>query len=330
VTELPPAGWFDDPEYPGYLRYWDGHTWTDYRAPLSDGGHRTGRLTDIGAWLGKSFEDLWNRWVPLLVLSALILGTFIVGGATASWAVDDLMWFDGEWSGYDGSRIVVAGLVGLLAAVLSLFGYVAVVHQMHGVASGDDPSLGDSLRASVAATPRVIGWSIVIMLIVMGALLAVGVFLVIAVPLGLLAALAFIPIGFWLWVRFAFFVVAVVAPVPGRGPLAASAEVSAGGRFWAVCGRLLLLGLIAGGISWALSFPVTIARGSDPSLDGIVEVDDNDDLVLVHVGDLVDELTGGSGLWFVVGGVPQVVGSLVEVAGITGLYVQVHGRRDPV
>jgi hypothetical protein len=31
---LPVADWYADPECPGQLRYWDGHEWTEHRAPL--------------------------------------------------------------------------------------------------------------------------------------------------------------------------------------------------------------------------------------------------------------------------------------------------------
>ena len=34
-AELPPAGWFDNPENPAEFRYWDGSAWTDHRAPKS-------------------------------------------------------------------------------------------------------------------------------------------------------------------------------------------------------------------------------------------------------------------------------------------------------
>lgn len=33
VNTLPPANWYDDPQAPGQLRYWDGSAWTEHRAP---------------------------------------------------------------------------------------------------------------------------------------------------------------------------------------------------------------------------------------------------------------------------------------------------------
>lgn len=28
---LPPANWYEDPQHPGYNRWWDGHQWTEHR-----------------------------------------------------------------------------------------------------------------------------------------------------------------------------------------------------------------------------------------------------------------------------------------------------------
>jgi hypothetical protein len=33
MTDLPPAGWYADPEDPSQQRYWDGTTWTEHRVP---------------------------------------------------------------------------------------------------------------------------------------------------------------------------------------------------------------------------------------------------------------------------------------------------------
>ena len=33
MSNLPPADWYPDPEFPNQLRYWDGSQWTEHRAP---------------------------------------------------------------------------------------------------------------------------------------------------------------------------------------------------------------------------------------------------------------------------------------------------------
>ena len=33
TTPHTPADWYPDPENSGYLRYWDGSSWTEHRAP---------------------------------------------------------------------------------------------------------------------------------------------------------------------------------------------------------------------------------------------------------------------------------------------------------
>jgi hypothetical protein len=38
----PPAGWYDDPEAPGNLRWWDGQAWTEHRQPGPSADHPTG------------------------------------------------------------------------------------------------------------------------------------------------------------------------------------------------------------------------------------------------------------------------------------------------
>jgi TM2 domain-containing membrane protein YozV len=38
MSQLPPAGWFPDPERAGQLRYWDGTAWSEHRQPAAHPG----------------------------------------------------------------------------------------------------------------------------------------------------------------------------------------------------------------------------------------------------------------------------------------------------
>lgn len=57
--EKPSAGWYQDPEYPGQLRYWDGEDWTAHRSPAPGTtppppGAATGDRTNAGLALAIS------------------------------------------------------------------------------------------------------------------------------------------------------------------------------------------------------------------------------------------------------------------------------------
>jgi Protein of unknown function (DUF2510) len=64
VPDLPPPGWYADPEQPETDRYWDGQAWTDRRAPLAEQGEAA---------------PGWALWVGYLGAFLLPLIGFIVG-----------------------------------------------------------------------------------------------------------------------------------------------------------------------------------------------------------------------------------------------------------
>jgi hypothetical protein len=48
-----PAGWYDDPDSPGIVRYWDGTEWTERRAPRpAPTGNRTPGDVAEGVFVG--------------------------------------------------------------------------------------------------------------------------------------------------------------------------------------------------------------------------------------------------------------------------------------
>lgn len=332
VTSLPPAGWYDDPEHAGYLRYWDGAQWTDHRSPVGASTAATagtGRLPDIGDWLGRTFRDLWARKLQLLVIGALALACFVIAGLLVSWSVNDLVYIEGSWEGFDGGRIALAGLGLVMIALALLVIYVAVVHQLFWSRFGEDPSAADSLSVALAKTPRVIGWGLVLVAAFIVALIVLGVLIALAPVLGVLAFLAMIPFAVWLWVKLSFFLVAILAPEAGRNPLQSSASVSEQGRFWGVFGRLLLLSVVGGAVGYVLSLPFGAAAGSG-DFDDIIVTDGADEVVYLHVGDLVDEIGIGGGTILVLSSIPQLLTSAISVSGSTALYAEVKGRPQAV
>jgi hypothetical protein len=142
--------------------------------------------------------------------------------------------------------------------------------------------------------------------------------------LGVIAVLAAAVAAVWLYVKLAFFLVACVAPVPGKNALAASAEVSRG-RFWAVFGRLILLGLISGAISFAMSLPLSTTGPDQGEIDeAFVFVDD--ELVRVDLGAVLGPVGLEPGVLLFVSSIVQSLTPLLALVALASLFVEIHGR----
>ncbi|MDX1658848.1 MAG: CD225/dispanin family protein [Nitriliruptorales bacterium] len=71
-----PPGWYDDPEQPGQLRYWDGNRWTEDRRPAGathetsptgyqTGGYGAGGASPPSTWLWQSIVATLFCCLPL-------------------------------------------------------------------------------------------------------------------------------------------------------------------------------------------------------------------------------------------------------------------------
>ena len=323
MSALPPAGWYDDPEHPGYLRYWDGSVWTDHRAPAG-GTSGTQGLTEIGALLSGAFRLLWARKVPLAIMGAIVLVVFGIVGGLLAWAVNDLVYVDGDWQGVYGDRFALVSIAAVVAILVGLAVFTGVVHQLYWARFGIEHTAASSLNEALKITPRVMLWGLAVIGLFIAAIMALVILGLISPVLAVLAGLAFIPFSVWAWVKLSFFLVALVAPVPGQNPIKSSASVSANGRFWAVFGRLALVAIISGAIAYVAGIPFGAAAGGD--FDDIVVTDGAGEILYFHVGDFLGELGFSGGLIVLLSAIPQALGSLLTVAGSTWIYADVNGR----
>ncbi|HEX5017660.1 MAG TPA: DUF4352 domain-containing protein [Actinomycetes bacterium] len=76
-----PAGWYDDPEQPGQMRYWDGAAWTDQRQPASVAPPPPQAPIGQTAITAPPQQKHTLRNVVLIVIGVFVL---LVGGCTVA------------------------------------------------------------------------------------------------------------------------------------------------------------------------------------------------------------------------------------------------------
>jgi hypothetical protein len=84
--QLPPAGWYPDPQLAGTQRYWDGASWTSYRNPPLPDRRQTDNVITAGYVFAVLFpligfiigltqinrDARWSRVVMLSILAAIV------------------------------------------------------------------------------------------------------------------------------------------------------------------------------------------------------------------------------------------------------------------
>lgn len=130
----PPAGWYPDPNDASSLRYWDGSTWTDHRAPATPaapagpGGAPYGQptagrppLADFGARLVALIIDALIVSIPIMVLGFILF--FVLIGSTQAWlgGLDGTGGPDAVGAGFAGAMLVMVLFIGLSFMVPILY-----------------------------------------------------------------------------------------------------------------------------------------------------------------------------------------------------------------
>jgi hypothetical protein len=202
--------------------------------------------------------------------------------------------------------------------------YLAITDQIVWGRLGEARAASSSLGAALAALPRLVGWSLVLMFVVVGGVFVISLLTLVSGVLAFFAGLAGLVALVWLYVKVAFLFVASVAPAPGKNTLAASAEVSRG-RFWPVVGRLIVAALLSGAVSFAMSIPLSVGGPTQEEIDEAI-VTEGDELISIEF-DGVAELAGLElGLALVVSAIVQALTPLFSLAAMAALYTEIHGR----
>jgi hypothetical protein len=154
-------------------------------------------------------------------------------------------------------------------ATLALSGFV--IYVVSEAALGDRVSIGQTWREVRGRLPALIGVTLLTGLIFVGVVIAMMLLVVLLVALvgdagavlGVLLALAALPLFLWLTARVALGAGAVVLERvgPARG-IGRSWRLTSGGQAWRVLGILLLAGIVAGIFSFAVSLPLGFATSA--------------------------------------------------------------------
>lgn len=276
-----PPGWYPNPENPAEERYWAGYSWTEHIRPAGHAGFGSG-LRSAGDTVGDSFKLMGTHWrgylgvilvtlVPAVVIAAAGFALFITN-VSSTWLddfadneqIDRTYQFDQVVE--NPALLIGGGLVlGVLFFLAIQLWWLATFHQAYWQLSGRPPTVGQSIRHAVRRTPRVVGVSILLGLIVIAVVL-IGVMLVVAAgPVGvIIVVLGALPAAFF-WTVYSPLCIGVAAIGP-RVPSLPTGWQLATQNFWGVLGRLLLTALV----TIAISLGGQIAYASGGALPAVV------------------------------------------------------------
>lgn len=358
MTMLPAAGWYPDPYDDQLLRYWDGAQWTQSvqpigpppgaapfaptQTPTPTWGPPSSRVgyDDVGEWLSASFQHIVDRIRALLVILLVPQALAAVAiGVPVLTLVGNLEIDPDNGSlglGGLGAAAIALAVVGLVVGLLvSVVSWMAAADQLHGAWVGRPSSAGSSIAAGLQRLPRAIGWGLVAGLVY---LLAVAVTLTLLVlanapALATLLGLGAFVAGLWILVRLSLSPVVIAVGPSGVNPFVESWRITSN-RWWATFGRLLLLGLLAAVLSFAVNVISQIVLGEPVSVTVVgdtvfVNGERIDTDSVIRLGDFLPD-TGWLVGSFVLSVLGQAAQQAIQISGLVGMYLQGGGggRRD--
>lgn len=324
----PSADWYPDPQDPEQLRYWDGQSWSEHRAPAVTG------LSSIGDWITDTFSAIGRCWKDLAILSVIFALPFaLMNGAALVWAAGDIEFIDLDTNspdviGFDAGRFALVGLLWLVSMVVGLLYANAVRHRVYWAVRKQDTTWQRSAAVGLKRAPLRLLWGIVWLLVFMVPLIIYGVVLGLvigfvgaglATAVGLLGGLALLVAIPWLWARMSMMFTAIA--VGGSSPLSTSFKLTKP-HVWTLLLRLFLWAIAMSVLGSVFSAPQQLAFGGF-DFTGMEEADS------LRVSDFLGD--AGTGL-FVFGSLVAAAGGALTRAATAGaealIYRQLEGPAD--
>ncbi|MGZ0711413.1 glycerophosphoryl diester phosphodiesterase membrane domain-containing protein (plasmid) [Coraliomargarita sp. W4R53] len=255
----------------------------------------------FGAILGRSFAAL--RQNPRVLLGfaliaqsiAYIVLTLVLG--VVAWLTFSRL--DTVTPGSDDFNAILAGsititaitglLLGLAVGALTIVVQAVVIAEVTHAAVAEKLTLGQLWQQVKPVVGRLIAYTflmviavVVLFAIVVGALVGIGFAAApLAIVLGIFVALAMVPVAWWLGIKLLLVPAAIIVEHQSiRGALGRS-WVLTKDRFWRTLGLLLVISLIFGAVSQAISLPLgilssgittIIAPTGDPEPSAIIAI----------------------------------------------------------
>lgn len=326
---LPPPGWYDDPEgHPG-LRWWDGSAWTQDRAPGPPPQGAVGTavgLRAVGDWLGQAFGLVKERAGHLFTM---VVALSLPSGLIVSYALwrtlrEVTVTFDDTTFDYEGpssSSLAFLSIAVLVSGFVGMALWAAMQRQTMAALLDRPEPWSKSLQDGIVRSPKLFGNYLLIVLVFAVMLVLAAVLTALVPLLGIVAFLGLLVLGVMALGRLLMFVPAATCSPAGTRTLKTTMSLSKGFT-WALIGRALLLLLIFMGISIAASV-VTAPFGASVGQD----LDPNGDVI--RFGELMGDNFPQFALTQVLSTLINSIGIAVGAAATSVLYKDRNGPLDP-